>query len=196
MIPPGNPAGAMEAFQALTATLAGRLEQGHGPVAPPVLSALHGVSAPPGFPARVDAPVPFDHQWVASGSGIPHTVSRAPASPPCHRSVPVPTQTRVPAVSLAPVGPPVSARTVTSLSGISLHPASEFSDSGSAMGHDDSTGHSPGTSRPPGDDSSPEKVELSAMQRLSIRETELRLVQRDMIRALNLPAVADPPPSE
>ena len=34
------------------------------------------------------------------------------------------------------------------------------------------------------------------MQRLSIRETELRLVQRDMIRALNLPAVADPPPSE
>ena len=100
------------------------------------------------LPARVDAPVPFDHQWVASGSGIPHTVSRAPASPPCHRSVPVPTQTRVPAVSLAPVGPPVTARTITSLSGISLHPASEFSDSGSSMGHDKSTGHSPGTSRP------------------------------------------------
>ena len=80
----------MEAFQALAASLTGRLEQGHGPVAPPVLSALHGVSALPGFPARVDASVPFDHQWVASGSGIPHTVSRAPASPPCHHTVPVP----------------------------------------------------------------------------------------------------------
>jgi hypothetical protein len=142
----------------LTATLAGRLEQGHGPVAPPVLPARHGVSALPGFPARGDAPVPFDHQWVASGSGIPHTVSRAPAS----------TQTRVPAVSLAPVGPPVTARTVTSLSGISLHPASEFSDSGSSVGHNKSTGHSPGTSRPPGDDSSPEEDELTAMQRLSV----------------------------
>ena len=54
------------------------------------------------------------------------------------------------------------------------------------------------TSRPSDSaDSANEEDELvSSIQRMSISETELRLVQRDMIRVLNLPSEPEPPSYE
>ena len=143
----------LDVFQTLAASLSGRREELQRD--PPV-AARH-----------------IGHGWVASAAQgeLPHTVSRAPESPPA----------------------------------ISLHPSMLLeSDPDSvperqAVAPPPTLGGflSPGTSQPPRSDESAEvEDELASFQRLSVPETELRLVQRDMIRVLNLPPAADPTPSE
>ena len=51
-------------------------------------------------------------------------------------------------------------------------------------------------SNPRSNASAENEDELTRVQRLSISETELRLVQRDMIRVLGLPPAAEPTPPE
>ncbi|XP_038072608.1 sortilin-like [Patiria miniata] len=101
--------------------------------------------------------------------------------------------------------PRTESRAPASPHGISLHPSASLeSKRGSILGHHDGAAspprpgsHSPVTTRPPYSDNSADESELTCtMQRLLVAETELRLVQRDMIRVLNLPAGTDPPPPE
>ena len=143
----------LEAFQSLAASLSGR----------PGGSDL----GPPASASYAPQPVSTGHGWVTPAqTGLPHTVSRAPASPPA----------------------------------ISLHPSAHLeSDLDSLSGrHVDAappalTGSLSETSRPARSDAS---AELTRVQRLSISETELRLVQRDMIRVLGLPPAAEHTPPE
>ena len=145
----------LEAFQSLAASLSGR----------PGGSDL----GPPASASYAPQPVPTGHGWVTPAqTGLPHTVSRAPASPP--------------AISLHPSAPLES--DLDSLSGRHVDAAPP------AL-----TGSLSETSRPARSDASAEEdEELTRVQRLSISETELRLVQRDMIRVLGLPLAAEPTP--
>ena len=169
----------LEAFHTLAASITGRREGGgQGPsdlATEPVPHSQHG------------------HGWLAPGQrGLPHTASRAPDSPP---GLPQPpsnsyVQGRVATTQWGPPqgGPPC----------ISLHPSAAFESDHGRRDDASSESRSSMTSCPSDSaDSANEEDELvTSIQRLSVSETELRLVQRDMIRVMNLPCEPEPPSDE
>ena len=117
-----------------------------------------------------------DPGWATqSYVGPPHTVCRAPASPPAlslHPSA---------EFSVEMVGPPAVAAVVPPV-GPSAPAAPVVPPGDSAQ--------SPVSTRP-SQSGSEDEDESVHMQRLSVMETELRLVQRDMVRVLQLPSLGE-----
>lgn len=142
-----------------------------------ISASLSALSAPrQTIPAVSHAPTPSvsGHDWMARGQReIPHTITRAPDSPP--------------QLSLHPSMAIVS------------EPAAQQLDHGCERPPPSSTrSSSPLSTRPSqsGNSSEDDDEGLARLQRLSIAETELRLVQRDMVRVLQLPPADEPPQPE
>ena len=128
-------------------------------------------------PARPPLPGLYpDPGWATqSYVGPPHTVCRAPASPPAlslHPSA---------EFSVEVVGPPAVAAPVPPV-GPSAPAAPVVPPGDSAQ--------SPVSTRP-SQSGSEDEDESVHMQRLSVMETELRLGQRDMVRVLQLPSLGE-----
>ncbi|XP_038045146.1 mucin-5AC-like [Patiria miniata] len=115
----------------------------------------------------------FTLGWVDQRQrDLPHTVSCVPESPPVFSLHP--SMTCMPIISEGVAQPPPHGS-------VHLAPAD-----GS---------HLPESTRPSQSaDSSNDDEEPDQLQLLSIAETELRLLQRDIIRVLNLPSTDEPPP--
>ena len=125
---------------------------------------------------RAQTPLIVGHGWVAQGQrDLPHTISRAPASPP--------------ALSLHPSMSIVSEEFAQPQAHSSGQPASVAAP---AAARDFSGSPLPSHSS----DGSADDEGVAQLQRLSIAETELRLVQRDMIRVLQFPPEQEPPQPE